>query len=288
MFKKIILPVLLLITAFSFAQKIKVRTVSLLPNIVWETSGLVAGTNNSVWTHNDSGGKPILYKLDDKGEIIRKLYIKGVKNIDWEDLANDYKGNVYIADIGNNLNKRKNLQILKIPHPDSLDTDSVRPKIIRFNYENQKQFPPNKTKLNFDAEALIAYEDSLYIFTKNRTKPYSKYTYIYAIPNKEGKYIAVLKDSLFLPKTKKLHSWVTSATRHPKQDIVILISHKKAWIINNFRNKKERKLIRAKISGIYSQKEAIAFDLDGRVWITNEKYKCLRSKLKRGDYPFQE
>ena len=271
-----------------FSQKIKVKTLSLLPDTVWESSGLVAGTKQSVWTHNDSGGNPILYKINTKGEVLRTVFIKRIKNTDWEDLANDYQGNIYIADIGNNRNNRKDLQILKIPHPDSLTTDSIEPEIIRFKYENQFAFPPKDSKLNFDAEALIAYDDSLYIFTKNRTKPYSKYTYIYAIPNRKGKYTAILKDSLFLDKSKRRQSWITSATRHPKQDIVILLSHKKAWIIKNFRNAKNRTLIPTKVSGIYSQKEAIAFDLKENIWISNEKYKFLRSKLKRGNYPFQK
>ncbi len=279
--KRFFLFALLFLQFVSIAQKIKVKTVSLLPQIVWESSGLVSGTDNSVWTHNDSGGEPMLYKLNSKGEIIRKIYIKSVTNTDWEDLANDYNGNIYIADIGNNLNKRKHLQILKIPHPDSTNTDTIRPQIIQFKYENQKLFPPKEADLNFDAEALIAYDDSLFIFTKNRSKPYSKYTYVYAIPNKAGEHIAILQDSIYLPRTKKLHSWITGASRHPNKDVVVLISHRKAWLITNFRNKNEQTLTRSRVSGIYSQKEAITFDLEGNLWISNEKYKCLRAKLKK-------
>ena len=264
-----------------FAQKIKVNTVTLLPEKVGETSGIISGINSTIWTHNDSGGKPILYQIDTNGVILKKIIVSGIKNTDWEDLANDYQGNIYIADIGNNLNKRKDLKILKIPHPDSVKTDRIKPEIIRFSYENQRTFPPKDSKLNFDAEALIAYKDSIFIFTKNRTKPYSRYTYIYAIPNKAGKHIAVLKDSIYLAHTHKFHSWITSATRNPKKDLVILLSHKKAWLIKSFRNKNNRVLIKSRISGIYSQKEAIAFDLEENIWISNEKYKFLRSKLKK-------
>ena len=270
-----------LISETIIAQKIKVKTMARLPKTIWETSGIVSGTNSTIWTHNDSGGKPILYKIDTNGVILRTLFIKDVKNRDWEDLANDYQGNIYIADIGNNRNQRKDLQILKIPHPDSVETDSIKPEIIRFNYENQMAFPPKESELNFDAEALIAYEDSIFIFTKNRTKPYSKYTYIYTLANRSGTQIALLIDSIYLPHTHKLHSWVTSATRSPTGDLIILISHKKAWVIKNFRQQSDRVLIQTKVSGIYSQKEAIAFDLEGNIWITNEKYKFLRSKLKK-------
>ena len=264
------------------AQKIKVETQAQLPSIIKETSGLVAGANATVWTHNDSGGEAKLYKINSKAELLRTIRISHVENVDWEDMANDYLGHVYIADIGNNENRRTDLKILKIPHPDSLQTDSIIPEIIYFKYENQKYFPPPPSQLNFDAEAIIAYSDSLYIFTKNRTKPYSKYTYIYALKNESGQQIAILKDSLYLPHTHKLSSWVTGATRCPQSDLVILISHKKAWLIKNFRTSNHLQIIPSKISGIYSQKEAIAIDLNNTIWISNEKYKILKAKLKKG------
>ena len=276
--KYILFPLMFLLFSSSFGQKIKLRTLAKLPPILWESSGLTAGTNQSVWTHNDSGGAAVLYKLDSTANIIRTVKIIGVKNSDWEDLANDYSGHIYIADIGNNCNCRKNLQILKIPHPDSLTVDSVIPEIINFSYENQNNFPPNKANLNFDAEALIAYQDSLFIFTKNRTKPYSQKTYIYALVNKAGLQEAVLYDSLLLKHTHKYHSWITSATRHPFQNKIILLSHKKAWLVEGFRSR-AMNLKATKISGIYSQKEAIAYDLEGNIWITNEKFKILKAKL---------
>jgi len=264
------------------AQKIQVKTVAKLPKQLWESSGLVSGVNNSVWTHNDSGGQAVLYKLDSVGSIVRQVHISGVENADWEDLANDYNGFVYIADIGNNCNCRKNLKIYKIPHPDSLNVDSIAPTIISYSYEDQKEFPPKESQLNFDAESLIAYNDSIFIFTKNWTKPYSKYTYVYALPNVVGEHIATLKDSIYLKRTHRYKSWITSASRHPNKDLVVLLSHKKAWLISNFRLRNKFDVRRTKVTGIYSQKEAIAFDMNGNIWISNEKFKFLKSKLKKG------
>ncbi len=272
--------VLMLISTFAFSQKIKVKTLTRMPDALIETSGLTAGTDNSVWTHNDSGGEPLLYKVNSEGIITRSVYIEKAHNVDWEDLANDYRGFVYIADIGNNINCRKDLCIYKISHPDSVLSDTITPEIIRFAYPNQSAFPPTENEQNFDAEALVAYPDSLFIFTKNRTKPYSRYTYIYGLKNEAGQQVAKLCDSLYLDKTRRYWSWVTGATRHPYQDEVILISHRKAWIIQDFRHK--RILKRSKISGIYSQKEAICFDVNRNIWISNEKFKCLKSKLKLG------
>ncbi len=263
------------------AQKIKVKTQCLLPQSLIESSGMVSGKAHTVWTHNDSGGKACLYQLTEHGSIIRTLVLEGVVNTDWEDMANDYKGFVYIADMGNNLNDRKRLSILKIPHPDSLSADTVKPEIIEWVYPNQTAFPPQTSDLNFDAEALVAYEDSLFIFTKNRTRPYTKYTYVYAIKNEKGVQKAVLTDRIYLKRTHKYRSWVTGAARHPVSGDVVLISHKKAWIIKDFRQ--QRTVIPSRISGIYSQKEAVAFDTDANIWISNEKFKFLRAKLKKGN-----
>lgn len=281
--KSVLLIVLIGLQFWGYSQKkIKVKSLALLPAELYESSGMVAGKDTTVWTHNDSGGEPILYQLNDKAEIIRTVRLLMVNNVDWEDMANDYAGYVYIADIGNNNNSRTDLSILKIPHPDSLRVDSVLPELIKFKYENQSHFPPSSDQLNFDAEALIAYEDSLFIFTKNRTKPYSKYTYVYGLANKAGHQVAVLRDSLYLGKTKKYLSWVTAATRHTQMDLVVLLSHKKAWCIKNFRASKAFQIIPTKIAGLYSQKEALAFDLNNNLWITNEKFKLLRAKLKKG------
>lgn len=269
------------IQSVSYAQKIKVKTVSVLPDVVQETSGLITGANQTVWTHNDSGGKAILYQINIKGEIIRQVRILKVKNIDWEDMANDYLGHVYIADFGNNSNHRKDLRILRIPHPDSLSVDSVIPEIITFKYDNQKSFPPDLSQKNFDAEALVAYQDSLFIFTKNRTRPYSKYTYVYRLSTEIKPQVAQLYDSIYLSHTHRNLSWVTGASRHPKKDWVVLTSHKKAWILKDFRSG-NRPLINSKISGLYSQKEAIAFDKNSDIWISNEKFKFLKPKLKKG------
>ncbi len=278
--KRIWFFVLMLSVHWAWAQKIKVKTTSRMPKDLIETSGLLAGVGHTVWTHNDSGGETILYQINNQGEILRKVWVSNAQNVDWEALASDYKAWVYIADIGNNANRRKDLRIYKIPHPDSLTTDTVQAEIIDFYYPNQKAFPPTSRHLNFDAEALIAYDDSLFIFTKNRTKPYSCYTYVYALKNTSGKQVATLKDSIYLPKTRRYFSWVTDAARHPFKDELVLISHKKAWIIHHFRTKPQ--LTPTKISGIFSQKEGVCFDLDGNVWVSNEKYCFLKPKLKFG------
>lgn len=62
--KKIfIIYLFIIIPVFSFSQKIDPVLITTLDEVVSETSGLII-YNNKVWTHNDSGGDPKLYRID--------------------------------------------------------------------------------------------------------------------------------------------------------------------------------------------------------------------------------
>ena len=74
---------------------------ALLPEEVNETSGLFLH-NGRLWTHNDSGGKPILYGLDTTTfQVVQKVTLAHVKNKDWEDVCTDGQ-HVFVGDFGNN------------------------------------------------------------------------------------------------------------------------------------------------------------------------------------------
>lgn len=91
--------------------------VNALPQAVNETSGLIYW-NGGLWTHNDSGNPPELYKLDTlSGQILQTIIISGVQNIDWEDIAQD-ETHIYIGDFGNNAGNRTDLKVLKISKTD--------------------------------------------------------------------------------------------------------------------------------------------------------------------------
>lgn len=149
---------------FSWSQIISFQAE--MDEEVEETSGLLY-INNKIITHNDSGGDPILYEVDpDSGDITRKISINNATNNDWEDLSAD-EDYIYIADFGNNDGSRTDLKVYRISMTDFLSSDAVTADIINFNYSDQVDFTSNSST-NFDAETLINYHDSLYIFTKNR------------------------------------------------------------------------------------------------------------------------
>ena len=82
-------------------------------------SGIVRSkTNNNVfWVHNDSGDQPRIFALDSTGHFYQSnryknyegIAVAGATNVDWEDITVDARGNVIIADVGNNGKKQEEI-----------------------------------------------------------------------------------------------------------------------------------------------------------------------------------
>lgn len=149
-----------------------------------ETSGLLY-FNNLLWTFNDSGGKNELYAIDTlSGNICKTIVIANAPNNDWEDIAQNTE-HIFIGDFGNNLGIRTNLCILSIDKKD-IDTSkiisNVIAKKITFQFPGAPLAIP-ADKHNFDCEAMVVTNDSIYLFSKNRldTK-----TNLYSLSSKPG------------------------------------------------------------------------------------------------------
>ena len=98
-------------------NNIEVVKVVNLSSVVKETSGLI-NFDGRLITHNDSGSEPILYEINiNSGEINREVKISNVNAIDIEDIAQD-ENFIYVCDIGNNSNDRKDQAIYKISKND--------------------------------------------------------------------------------------------------------------------------------------------------------------------------
>lgn len=136
-----------------------------------ESSGLVKSRRyeNVFWTHNDHGDKARLFATTAEGELIREVQISGAKNIDWEDIALDNTGHLYIGDFGNNRKKKHQeltIYMLKEPNPYQTGSEAVL-KRIHFNFPDQQGFQGSKDR-KFDCEALFWASGHLYCLTKHR------------------------------------------------------------------------------------------------------------------------
>ena len=207
--------------------------ITKLPKKLKENSGMAIGKDSTVWFVNDGGNQDKIYQINNKGKIIKELELKNAKNKDWEDMAQDKDGNVYIADTGNNANKRKDLIIYKIPNPDKEKGDKIEAEQIEFSFPEQKKFPPKKKKLLYDTEAIFYAKDSLYLITKNRSDPFNGNALIYRIPAKKGNYKATYLGE-FIPCTDFSTCKITAADISQDGKTVALLGYGKLWLFTNF------------------------------------------------------
>jgi len=141
-----------------------------LDSSIREPSGIVTSAqyDDVLWTHPDSGNGNWLFAVDPAGKALARLRVENVENIDWEDIARDDQGNLWLADIGNNESDRRDLAIHRIPEPDlATKPGQVRADMtVHFRYADQTEF--GRGKANFDAESLMWWDGHLWLFTKHR------------------------------------------------------------------------------------------------------------------------
>jgi hypothetical protein len=232
-----------------------------LPEKIEETSG-IEFFKNDLLTHNDSGGKPNLYRFTEQGDLINKYLIEGAENNDWEDIAQD-KNYLYISDSGNNKGKRKNLNILIVDPK----RDFKKIGAITFNYRDQQNFEKRK-KHPFDAEALVATQEELVLFSKNRK---TSTTELYSIPKTSGNYTLSPKKSF------DVQSLITGADYHHRLKLVALVGYIQSgeqflYTLSSFdmENLNQVKMKKFKLPLDGKQVEAIKIIDQNNFWITSE------------------
>lgn len=158
-------------------------------DVISEMSGIVKSRrrDNLYWVHNDSGDSARIFAIDGNGNSVLPTYSKftfygdepqdGKKqwqgfevlyanNVDWEDIAVD-ENYLYIADMGNNGNARRDLAIYLVSEIDP--TASTRSAVIKrlpVVYPEQKEYPPKNRY--YDSESLFVVGGKLYVITKHR------------------------------------------------------------------------------------------------------------------------
>lgn len=155
-----------------------------------EMSGIVRSRQfeNVWWVHNDSGDEPRIFAIDSTGHVHAapwhadeyaanaaadtsdKATWPGVQlgaaaHIDYEDIAIE-DSTLYLGDIGNNGNARRDLGIYVIQEPYFYDRRTRPVKHIPIAYPDQNTFPAQDW--HFDAEGLFVDDGTLYVLTKHR------------------------------------------------------------------------------------------------------------------------
>ncbi|WGK64743.1 hypothetical protein [Croceiramulus getboli] len=245
-----------------------------LPRTLAEVSGnaTVPGSDK-LYALNDGGNENHLYALDSLGNIVQELIIAGSKNKDWEDLASDPYGNLYIGDFGNNENDRRKFTIYTVENvlQYQKEIDTAFAKATHFRLPDQEKKPKRNRYTDKDFEALIVYKNNFYIFSKNHLKDFDGTTRVYRIPAQQGEFIAEAMGS-FKTCDDPDDCFVTAAALNATQDRLVLLTHDKVFLITQFNDQDffsgriQKKKLKHR-----SQKEGIAFKNDSIVFITDER-----------------
>jgi hypothetical protein len=143
-----------------------------------EASGLVASRKHPgvFWVHNDSGNAPLLFAVRRDGTLIREFSV-GVPNVDWEDIALDDSGHLYLGDIGNNDARLPLRAVYRLDEPNPFQkTQDVQRQRIDAAKAWYYRFGNGE---RFDAEGLVVADGRILLVSKTFD---GRDAEVYAIP----------------------------------------------------------------------------------------------------------
>jgi hypothetical protein len=152
-----------------------------------EGSGVAASRTypGIFWMISDSGNPAHLYAVDQSGATKRVFDVSGSANIDWEDIAIDESGRIWIGDIGDNGGGRSSYVVYRMNEPNPYGSaTSVSATAYKFVYPNGSH----------DAEALFIWQNTPYVVQKRGVSE------VYAFPTLDSsrtvtlKYVGTFKD----------------------------------------------------------------------------------------------
>jgi hypothetical protein len=129
---------------------------------ITESSGLAASRLHPgvYWTHNDSGDGPYVYAVDSNGKTVAKVTMRGVHARDVEAISLGPDGDLYVGDIGDNLNGAwPQVYVYRFPEPRQLRDQTVGVTRYTVRYQDGPR----------NAEALMVHPRTgrVYIASKN-------------------------------------------------------------------------------------------------------------------------
>ena len=192
---------------------IQAKEVGRLDSLLDGTSSLLFW-NNGFWTYNDHKDN-CLYRIDStNAAVLETLCIKGIKNYDTEEISQDSLY-LYFGDFGNNRGNRRDLRILRISK-ESILNQVVEIDTIFFSYDDQTDFTSRPQATDYDCEAFVVANDSIYLFTKQWA---SAKTTLYSLPKTPGTHIAHRRE------TYEVKGLITGATYMPEYQLVVLCGY---------------------------------------------------------------
>lgn len=268
-----------------------------------EMSGMVRSKrrDNLFWVHNDSGDSPRIFALDAQGLNIIPTFsrfsfygeepeegkslwqgfpVMFAEAEDWEDIAADEQY-LYIADVGNNGNSRKDLAIYAVSEIDP--TASTRSAVIQkypVFYPEQESFPPENW--HYDSESIFTWQGNVYLITKHREgrgNVWQPGANLYRLDSR----FTEQPNALALIDHNPLVTAATGADVSPDGTMLAVISYSALWIFNAPQQGdswlSSPATSYALNTDILRQAEAVAWMDDNTLLVTNEQGDIFRILL---------
>ena len=248
------------------------RETGTIPDVLPELSGLAASQRHPgvFWAHNDSGNDLALFAIDETGAVRARLTLTGADPRDVEDVTvgpcapGDARPCVFLADIGDNFERRDQVRLYRLPEPESLADATVPVEVLTFTYPDGAH----------DAEALVmdARSGRLAVITKTRASLGD----VYALEGfRPGATVQAVKlGTLELPET--LDRATTAASLHPSGQRLLLRTYTRVWEVRQPDAARLEDLLKGQVVEVpgasQAQAEAITFLQDGNGYLLGTEF----------------
>jgi hypothetical protein len=182
-----------------------------------EASGAAVGRRASgvLWSHND-GGEPVILALDTLGAVRATLWVAAAQVVNWEDIGIGpcpTGSCLYVADIGDNSAKRREIVVYRFTEPALQDKSTRDAEAFRAVYPAGAH----------DAEAIfVAPDGSVYVVTKGSTGGIVLFRF--PMPLRTGLSMRLEQVATIAPKRVGRSRWVTGAATSPDGQWIVLRS----------------------------------------------------------------
>jgi hypothetical protein len=183
-----------------------------------EASGIVKSRRFSdiYWVHNDSGNPALLFAIHADGRIAREYKLE-IPNIDWEDIAIDNQGHLYLGDIGNNSGFLPRRAIYRIDEPDPVLTAQQPLKASAVSFY---AWPRSN---RFDAEGLVYDHGTAIVIAKYLD---GREAEMFTVPLEPPAAPARPANPLSIGRLTGFVEPATGASLHPDQSLLAVCSYK--------------------------------------------------------------
>lgn len=246
------------------------RTGQLTDRRLAEASGAALSQANPglFWTVGDSGNPPELLAIDSTGALRGRFALQGVTNTDWEAVALGRCGGrvcVYIADTGDNGERRSEVLIHRVVEPLVSGDDPVRLRqveTLRLRYPSQSH----------DVEAMaVTPNGTVLLVTKGRSQGILLYQLEPEAWRRGTLVTATRSDSLPITPHSGSGRLVTGMAITPDGSRVVVRTYRDLFVFTRSPNGKLTPSHACDILGLEAQGEGVTWLPDGRLLLVSER-----------------